>query len=62
MNNQQINAVATADVHLKNAGLPTYSEMMRSLTKLEEAVGHGSMDAMFNALSTARDLIARIPA
>lgn len=28
MNNQRINAVATADAHLKNAGLPTYSELV----------------------------------
>ena len=31
MNTQQINAVATADVHLRNAGLPTFSESLEAL-------------------------------
>lgn len=34
LNTQQLNAVATADMHLRNAGLPTYSESVRLVRDL----------------------------
>lgn len=58
MNNQQINAVATADAHLKNAGLPTYSELREFVTELADGLCGGDP---LDLLERAQKAIGRIP-
>lgn len=37
MNEAQVEAIANADAHTSNAGLPTYTELLRELKRIAEA-------------------------
>lgn len=57
MNNQQINAIATADVHLKNAELPTYTELLTLVRKAAAMTGYDEVEVQ----ETAMRLVDRVP-
>lgn len=60
-------AIAVANVHLHNADLPTYSELMEALRSVNDwaaifAEGHlGRMNNAGKDVDTARALLSRIP-
>lgn len=56
MNNQQINAIATVDAHLKNAGLPTYSELSEFVSELADGLCGGDP---LDLLQRARQALGR---
>ena len=61
MNDSQKEAIATADAHTSNAALPTYSELVDALNKLEFAcTGVSYMEAEYSEeLGSARALLEK---
>lgn len=55
MNEAQTEAIAAADAHLNNAGMPTYTEMAEALKKLRDT-GFGAA-----AFVEATRLLSRLP-
>lgn len=55
-------AIANADAHLNNAGLPTYSEMVAALRRIDRINGStGGSKAMVSEFKLiARSLLARV--
>lgn len=51
-------AIANADAHLNNAGLPTYSEMVAALRRIDRINGSKAMVSEFKLI--ARSLLARV--
>lgn len=58
MNDAQREAIATADAHTSNAGLPTYSELVAVLRLLPDA---NCPEAIAFVTQRANTLLARIP-
>ncbi len=63
MNDSQKEAIATADAHTSNVGLPTYSELVEALRKLHSEgqmyMARHRLDR--SAMADAAALLARTP-
>ena len=62
MNEAQTEAIAQADAELSNAALPTYSELLDALNRIEARVNFGPSFRMGTDVnSLARTVLSRIP-
>ena len=55
-------AVANADAHLGNAGLPSYSELLHHLTRLIRAIDRMPANAADGLADEAREFVAQVQA
>jgi len=62
MNTTKIEAIADADAHSNNAGLPTYSELVEALRKAERELAYHASTRNNRELPVIRSTLARIDA
>jgi len=54
-------AIANADAHLSNVGLPTYSELVEALQEARKCIGKNVPTTVFAPREWVDALLARIP-